>query len=71
MPDSAPEEYKKLAERCCDADLDKQLEDGNALYLYIGSDNFNSDTLYVCYLLGVEDSITGMENKLNEKVTEK
>src|SRR5437764_4627604 len=23
MPDSAPEEYKKLAERCCDADPDK------------------------------------------------
>ena len=22
MPDSAPEEYKELAERCCDADLD-------------------------------------------------
>ena len=24
MPDSAPEEYKKLAEQCCDADLDKR-----------------------------------------------
>jgi len=24
MPDSAPEEYKKLAERCCDADPDKR-----------------------------------------------
>ena len=23
LPDSAPEEYKKLAERCCDADPDK------------------------------------------------
>src|SRR5436190_21415856 len=24
MPDSAPEQYKKLAERCCDADPDKR-----------------------------------------------
>ena len=24
MPDSAPEEYKKLAERCCDADPDNR-----------------------------------------------
>ena len=24
MPDSAPEEYKKLAERCCNADPDKR-----------------------------------------------
>ena len=24
MPDSAPEEYKKLAEQCCDADPDKR-----------------------------------------------
>ena len=24
MPDSAPEEYKKLAEWCCDADPDKR-----------------------------------------------
>src|SRR5689334_25181059 len=24
MPDSAPEEYKKLAERCCDADPDER-----------------------------------------------
>src|SRR5205085_7346028 len=31
MPDSAPEEYKKLAERCCDADPDKR-PDANTLY---------------------------------------
>ena len=31
MPDSAPEEYKKLAERCCDADPDKRFKDGRAL----------------------------------------
>ena len=24
MPDSAPDEYKKLAEQCCDADPDKR-----------------------------------------------
>jgi len=32
MPDSAPEEYKKLAERCCDADPDKR-PDARELYL--------------------------------------
>jgi len=26
MPDCAPEEYKKLAKRCCDADTDKRLD---------------------------------------------
>src|SRR5437763_16037268 len=31
MPDSAPEEYKKLAERCCDADPDKR-PDAETLY---------------------------------------
>src|SRR5207237_8387841 len=36
MPDSAPEEYKKLAERCCDADPDKRFFDGRALYQDIG-----------------------------------
>src|SRR6185369_15413254 len=32
MPDSAPEEYKKLAERFCDADPDKRPKDGRALW---------------------------------------
>src|SRR6185369_16245146 len=32
MPDSAPEEYKKLAECCCNADPDKRPKDGRALY---------------------------------------
>src|SRR6185312_16159995 len=31
MPDSAPEEYKKLAEQCCDADPDKR-PDAETLY---------------------------------------
>ena len=31
MPDSAPEKYKKLAERCCDADPDKR-PDANTLW---------------------------------------
>ena len=35
MPDSAPEEYKKLAERCCDADPDKRL-DARTLWEDIG-----------------------------------
>src|SRR6185369_10602268 len=32
MPDSAPEEYKKLADRCCDADPDKRPDDGYRLW---------------------------------------
>ena len=31
MPDSAPEEYKKLAKQCCDADPDKR-PDAYTLY---------------------------------------
>ena len=36
MPDSAPEEYKKLTERCCDADPDKRFDHGEVLYYDIG-----------------------------------
>ena len=32
MPNSAPEEYKKLAEQCCDADPDKRPKDADTLY---------------------------------------
>src|SRR5690349_1073838 len=35
MPDSAPEEYKKLAKQCCDADPDKRPKDGWTLYMDI------------------------------------
>ena len=35
MPDSTPEEYKKLAERCCDADPNNRPKDGNVLYYII------------------------------------
>ena len=35
MPDSAPEEYKKLAEQCCDADPDKRPKDAWTLYFGI------------------------------------
>ena len=35
MPDSAPEEYKKLAERCCDADPGKRPENGRELWIDI------------------------------------
>jgi len=43
MPDSAPVEYKKLAERCCDADPDRR-PDAKTLCKYIrGLDNENSD----------------------------
>ena len=36
MPDSAPEEYKKLAEQCCDADPDKRPSAGR---LYVDIDD--------------------------------
>src|SRR5438128_9165722 len=36
MPDSVPEEYKKLAERCCDAEPDNRPADGYELYNIIG-----------------------------------
>src|SRR6185369_8936035 len=32
MPDSAPEEYRKLAERCCDADPDKRPDARRLMY---------------------------------------
>src|SRR5438128_2024319 len=35
MPDSTPEEYKKLAERCCDADPNNRPKDGRELYRII------------------------------------
>ena len=55
MPDSAPEEYKKLAERCCDADPDKRFKDGRALYYDIDDlidvliDKVENDTWYAVY----------------------
>ena len=45
IPDSAPEEYKKLAERCCDADPDKR-PDAKTLYIdiyYLIGEADNSD----------------------------
>src|SRR6185312_8132536 len=47
MPDSAPEEYKKLAEQCCDADPDKR-QTAQILYEHIARlvrdvDKNNSD----------------------------
>src|SRR5438128_412022 len=35
MPDSAPNEYKKLAENCCDADPNNRPRDGDKLYTII------------------------------------
>src|SRR6185312_513676 len=48
MPDSAPEGYKKLAERCCDADPDKR-PDAKTIRIDIGNlieeaDKDNSDS---------------------------
>ena len=41
MPDSAPEEYKKLAERCCDADPNKRPD---ARTLLVDIDNLINDS---------------------------
>jgi len=55
MPDPAPEEYKKLAERCCDADPDKR-PDARTLrrdiYMLIeeaADDESNSSIWYTTY----------------------
>ena len=53
MPDSAPEEYKKLVERCCDADPDKR-PDAKTLWddiykLTEGGDNSDDDTWNAVY----------------------
>ena len=37
MPGSAPDEYQKLADCCCDADPDKRFENGSVLHYYIGN----------------------------------
>ena len=55
MPDSAPEEYKKLAERCCDADPDKRPDAGTLrFYIYklieeIDKDNSDDNTWNAVY----------------------
>jgi len=47
MPDWAPEEYKKLARRCCDADPNKRPELWNGmleeLMREVSEDNFNDN----------------------------
>ena len=49
MPDSAPKEYKKLAEWCCDADPDKR-PDVNTLHndivREVGNNNNRWNTIY-------------------------
>jgi len=53
MPDSAPEEYKKLAERCCDADPDKRPDAvtiwGDIDNLFTEVKNDNSDIWNAVY----------------------
>src|SRR5207253_8393422 len=55
MPDSAPEEYKKLAERCCDADPDKRPDawtlwrDMYNLLMELYKDNSNSNAWNTIY----------------------
>ena len=55
MPDSAPEEYKKLAEWCCDADPDKRPKDSWILrsdifkLVKLAEDNSNSNAWNTIY----------------------
>src|SRR5690242_5558429 len=54
MPDSAPEEYKELAERCCDADPDKRpdaltLHDDIYDLINIGEVGKDNDTWNIIY----------------------
>src|SRR6185312_4132434 len=53
MPDSAPEEYKKLAERCCDADPNKRPDAltirNDIRELIIEVDNSNSNAWNTIY----------------------
>ena len=55
MPDSAPEKYKKLAERYCDADPDKRPDadtlwwDIHKLVSEFDKDNSNSNTWNAVY----------------------
>ena len=48
MPDSAPDEYKKLAERCCDADPNNRPANGEELYDIIRKliDEINDDSVW-------------------------
>ena len=52
MPDSAPEEYRKLAEWCCDADPDKRpdavslYEDIHKLYNTVEHDDNTWNAIY-------------------------
>src|SRR5207244_3665096 len=55
MPDSAPEEYKKLAEQCCDTDPDKRPDAGilySDIYKFVNEldkDNFVNNTWNAIY----------------------
>ena len=51
MPDSAPEEYKKLAKRCCDADPDKRPDrrDIRNLSKAVKKDNSDDNTWNTIY----------------------
>ena len=55
MPDSTPEEYKKLAERCCDADPDRRpdamtlFEEVCKLFEEVDKDNSNDNAWNTIY----------------------
>jgi len=60
MPDSAPEEYKKLAEQCCDTDPDKRPDAqrlGDIIYAItekVENDNSDSNIWNTIYHNGVK-----------------
>ena len=75
MPDSAPEEYKKLAERCCDADPDKRPDartlwrDIYKLFREVDKGNSNSNTWNAVYHNDVKSlSCLEKESKYSSKL---
>ena len=75
MPDSAPEEYKKLAERCCDVDPDKRLDswtledDIRDLYRKVETDDSVSSAWLTIYHNNVEPlSCLEKESKYSSKL---
>src|SRR6185312_9878085 len=70
IPDSAPEEYKKLAERCCDADPDAETLwiDINKLIKKVDWDSSDDNTWNTIYHNDVRPlSRLEKENKYSSK----
>ena len=69
MPDSAPEEYKKLAERCCDTDPDKRPDAWTVLNDIDNINNSTNDTWNAIYYNNVKPlSRLEKENKYSSRL---